>query len=712
MLGTVAVVGGGFALTWATREKDSLASGPDVLEPNAFLQITPDGRIIFQLDKVEMGQGTTTGLATLIAEELDVDPARLEVQRAPVMATFQRPQQTTGGSDSIAASWDILRETGATARAMLLESAADRWDADKDSLLTDDGKVINPAGGEFLSYGALAEAAAKLSPPGRVELKDPADYRWIGHEGQRLDLLPKVTGSEVYGVDVQLVGMLTAVIARIPEMRAELRDFNAEQVAAMPGVQGIVPLTDGVAVVAEDFWTAAQAARQIELSWDPGPLADLSDGQVREQQLVVLDELAAASESDVELAAEDVIVGGDYTTPYLAHATMEPLNATVHVKADSCEVWVPSQSPDGAQEVVALVAGMKREQVKVHTTAIGGGFGRRFINDYVKEAAEIAREFDVPVKLIWTREHDIQRGYFRQCTAHRMVGAVDSGGRIKRWQHLEVAASAARAMSGEMMASFLPEVVSAQSRRDFGVWMGEFMANTAGAFQAMDGTKTSLYNITPEFALETYNTPVVISIWRSVGASYTAFAIEGFMDELAHAAGADPIQFRIDHAPEGSRQKAVLERLRNTSAWGNPPVDHYQGVAIFKAFDTYVGQVAEVSVTDGRIRVHRVTCVVDCGQVINPDIVRAQMQSGIIFGLTAALYGEINFEKGRTRQSNFHDYRMLRLADAPKIDVHIVKSRERPTGVGEPGTPPIAPAVANAVFAATGKRLRSLPLNS
>ncbi|MDP6695589.1 MAG: molybdopterin-dependent oxidoreductase [Gammaproteobacteria bacterium] len=714
LLGTVVVAGGGFALSWATREKDSLAISDDVLEPNAFLQITPEGRVVFQLDKVEMGQGTMTGLTTLIAEELDIDPARLDVRRAPVMGTFRRPQQTTGGSDSIASSWDILRETGATARAMLVQAAADQWGTSADTLLTDNGTVVNPATDESLSYGALAEAASRVSPPWNVQLKDPSEFRWIGRDQPRFDALPKVTGSADYGIDVQLDGMLTAVVARIPEMRAKLREFDANKASTMPGVRGIVPLVDGVAVVAEDFWSASQAARQVELRWDPGPLAQLSDELVLDQQREVLDEMAAtvaADDDTVKLAANDMVAEGEYTTPYLAHAPMEPLNATVHVRDNSCEIWAPTQSPDGAQEVACLVTGLTRDRVKVHTTFLGGGFGRRFINDYVKEAVHIAIEFDVPVKLVWPREHDIQRGYFRQQTAHRMSGSVDGEGRIRAWRHHEVAASAAQAMSQEMMASFLPEIASAQKRADFGAWMGDFMSNTAGAFQAMDGTKTSLYEVdTLDFALETHNTPVVIGIWRSVGASYTAFAIEGFMDELAHAAGIDPMQFRIDNAPQPSRQRTVLERLRQEASWGNVQAGRHQGAAIFKAFDTYVGQVAEVSVEGNRIRVHKVTCVVDCGQVVNPDIVRAQMQSGVIFGLTAALHGEINFDRGQVRQSNFHDYRMLRLAESPEVEVHIVDSSERPTGVGEPGTPPIAPAVANAVFAATGKRLRSLPL--
>ena len=430
LLGTVALVGGGLALRWLTSEEPSLASGPDILEPNAFLQITPDGQFVFQLDRVEMGQGTMTGLATLLAEELDLDPARLDVRFAPVLSTFQRPVQLTGQSRSLVDGWEVLRETGATARAMLLEAAATMWTIDSDELSTDDGMVIDTAGDRQLSYAQLAEQAAQLDPPWRVRLKSPAEYRWIGKHVPRLDALAKVTGEAVYGLDVQADGMLTAVIARCPERGGILSSFDAAAATAMPGVKDIVELPNGIAVIAEDFWTARQAAEQVRLEWTPGPLAAKNDKTILQDQRQQLDTEEpgyshSAGERDAEFETAAAELSAEYVAPYLAHATMEPMNATVHVRADSCDLWLPTQAPDLARQVACDTTGLSRDQVNVHTTFLGGGFGRRVLGDFVAEAVQIALEFSVPVKLVWTREDDMRHGYYRQQTVHRLKGSLN-----------------------------------------------------------------------------------------------------------------------------------------------------------------------------------------------------------------------------------------------------------------------------------------------
>jgi isoquinoline 1-oxidoreductase beta subunit len=726
LLGTAVVAGGGLALTWLSREPDSLATGPDVLEPNAFLQITPTGQFIFQLDKVEMGQGTMTGLATLVAEELDLDPARLDVRFAPVLPTFQRPIQMTGQSLSMVDSWNVLRETGAAARAMLLTAAARRWGVVAGALQTDDGEVIDPATGTHLPYGELAADAAQLQPPRSVQLKSPEQYRWIGKHVPRLDAHVKVTGEAVYGIDIQVDGMLTAVIARCPELGATVTSFDATEAASMPGVRGIVPLPHGVAVVAEDFWTARQAAKRVRLEFAPGPLAAQSDATILAEQRAQFaradadadyrddaGESAAVPEAAAEFAAG--VVEGEYITPYLAHAPMEPLNATVHVRTDACTIWVPTQAPDMARQVACDRLGLNRAQVQVHTTYLGGGFGRRFMWDFVAEAIDVAREFAVPVKLMWTREDDIQHGYYRQLTVHRMRGVVDDAGDIAVWMHRQAVAPTGEVLTPPTIGTLLPESLPASARLGFGKWLGRKTVDWMGAFQAREGAATVPYAMAGRSFVQFVNDPgMPVSIWRSVGNSYNAFVVESFIDELAAAAGDDPLEFRRARLAEHPRHRAVIDRLRAESEWdlrGQGAAGRYLGIAVHESFGTVVGQVAEVSVTpDAKIRVHRVVCVVDCGIAVNPDIVRQQMEGGIIFGLTAALYGEINLDSGRVRQSNYHDYRMVRMRDAPAIDVHIVSSENSPTGVGEPATPVIAPAVANAVFAATGKRLRALPL--
>ncbi|MGI9291653.1 MAG: molybdopterin cofactor-binding domain-containing protein [Gammaproteobacteria bacterium] len=714
-IGSAALVGGGLALRWLTHEPDSLRTSEDILEPNAFLQITPDGRFIFQLDKVEMGQGTMTGLVTLVAEELDVSPERFEVQFAPVLPIFQRPIMMTGQSRSMVDSWDLMRETGAAARAMLIKAAADRWQVHMDDLSTFNGLVIDSTNNRKLSYAELATQAAAMSVPGSVSLKDPADYKFIGRHVPRLDIPQKIDGSAVFGIDVQLEDMLTAVVVRCPEIGGTLTNYDAGQAAAMPGVKGVVELPQGrgVAVVADGFWEAKQAAVTVSLSWDGGPLRATTDVSILAEQRRLLDEgeigyetgegeVAAALEEAPELLVEE------YTTPYLVHATMEPMNATARVSADHCEVWAPTQAPDVVRQITCDILGLTRAQVDVHTTFSGGGFGRRVMWDYIEEVIWIAREFNVPVKLVWTREDDTQHGFFRQQTVHRMRGSLDADGNPVAWDHRQVAAPTGERLTPPTMSTLLPESISTENRQDFGRWLGKKTVQYMGAFQAREGGFDLKYAVTnSRFAQTTYDPGLPISIWRSVGNSYNAFVVESFIDELAHTAEQDPLAYRRKYLQQHPRMQAVLDKLEAIAEWGKQP---NQGLAVFDSFGSVVGQVATVAVENNSIRVTKVVCVVDCGLAINPDIVRQQMEGGIIYGLTAALYGEVNIDGGKVRQSNFHDYRMLKLADSPDIEVHVLDSDADIGGVGEPGTPVIAPAVANAVFKATGQRLRSLPL--
>jgi isoquinoline 1-oxidoreductase beta subunit len=715
-IATAAVVGGGLALRWATHEPDSLRASNDILEPNAFLQITPDGRFIFQLDRVEMGQGTMTGFVTLVAEELDVNPERFEVQFAPVLPTFQRPLQMTGQSRSMVDSWDVLRETGAAARAMLLAEAAERWQVSAAELTTHNGLVLHSASNRRIAYAELAEGAASRSVPGSPQLKAPADYRLIGKHVPRLDIPVKINGEAEYGIDVQLDGMLTAVVARCPEIGGYITAFDAEKANSMPGVRSVVELNDsrGVAVVADDFWSARQAAKTIKIEWQPGPLAGKNDRDLLNEMRALLDEGELAYETGVGDVAELLednpeLHIAEYSTPYLAHAPMEPMNATAHVTADHCELWVPTQGPDMARQVASDLTGLQREQVDVHTTWIGGGFGRRVMWDFVVEAVEVAMSVDVPVKLVWTREDDIRCGYFRQQTMHRVTAATDADGYPSAWEHRQVVTPTGELLTPPTISTLLPESVSSANRQKFGAWLGKKTVEWMGAFQAREGAIDIKYKLPNwKFAQTAYDPGMPISIWRSVGNSYNAFVVESCIDELAHKVAKDPLQYRRELLAEQPRHLAVLDKLEQFSGWGEQA---NQGLAIFDSFGAVVGQVATVSVDErNKIRVEKVVCVVDCVRAVNPDIVRQQMEGAIIFGLTAALYGEINIENGRIKQSNFHDYRMLTLADAPDIEVHIIESGDEPSGIGEPGTPVIAPAVANAVFATTGKRLRALPL--
>jgi len=721
LIGTAAVAGGGLALSWLVEDADEipLAEMPGSLEPNAYLQVTPGGDIILQVDKLEMGQGIMTGFVTMLAEELAVRPDQVTARHAPVHAYFQDPTQVTAESRSIRSRWDRIRRTGATARDMLLRAAAKRWKVEKaDVSTTGDGIVVNELTGEHLSYGELASEAARVGIATGIALKPRSQYKWIGGRVLKPDIPGKVTGETRYGIDSNLPGMLTAVVVRSPQLGGRVLQFDSTDAERSAGVHRVVQIHSGIAIVAETFWHANKAARKLAIEWDQNPQAAVNSTAIHARQRELLDTeegIEARHDGNVAktFAKAATIIYAEYALPFLAHATMEPMNATVHLTAERCDIWVATQGPDLTRQVVCGMTGLSRDKVRVHTAFAGGGFGRRVMNDHVAEAVAIAQQVDGPLKLVWTREDDMRNDYFRSATMHRIRAALDKSGTLIGWEHRLVAASLIKHVLPPGLATMAPEWLPDGPVRSIAELGAGAFARFLGPFQARDGAATIPYafgNIRVETIA--WDTGVPNGIWRSVGNHYNAFAIESFIDELAGHADMDPLVYRRKYLQQSPRHLAVLDRLEKESNWGSPDTDRYQGLAIHECYGTVVGQVAEIFVTDGgAIDIDRVTCVVDCGTAINPDIVKGQMESGIIFGLTAALYGRIDIEDSRVKQSNFHDYQILRMSESPQINVYIIDSDAPPGGVGEPGTPPIAPAVNNAVFAATGRRLRELPLH-
>jgi isoquinoline 1-oxidoreductase beta subunit len=672
---------------------------PKTFAPNAFIRIATDDTVTIIVNKSEMGQGVYTSLPMLVAEELEADWSKIRVEAAPVDSAYNHPSfgiQMTGGSTSTASEWERLRKAGATGRIMLIAAAAQNWKVEPQSLHADNGFVIHAASNRRASFGSLADVAATLTPPKDVPLKDPKDFKLIGKPTRRLDTPAKVNGSAQFGLDVQIPGMMTAMVARSPVFGGKVVSVNAEKAKAVAGVKDVVQVPSGVAVIANGFWPAKLGRERLEITWDDGPNANLSTVGMREQYstLAKTPGLVAKKIGDPAkaLAGAAKTITAEYEVPYLAHAMMEPLNCVVDLRAGTCEIWTGTQFQTVDRMAAAATAGLKAEQVQIHTTLLGGGFGRRAnpASDFVIEAVQVAKAAKVPVKVVWTREDDIRGGWYRPMWYDRMVGGVDAAGNPVAWTHTIVGQSI---MQGTM---FEP----------FGIKNGIDGSSVEGAADLLYG----IPNL--QVDLHTPKIGVPVQWWRSVGHSHNGFAVEAFFDELAHAGGKDPYELRRTLLANQPRMRAVLDLVAEKANWGKPlPAGAGRGIATHFSFDSYVAQVAEVSVDkNGMVRVHRMVCAVDCGRVINPDSVKAQMEGGIIFGLTAALKDEITLEQGRVKQRNFHDYPMMRINEAPKIEVYIVTSTENPTGVGEPGVPPVAPAVANAIFAATGKRVRRLPI--
>jgi isoquinoline 1-oxidoreductase beta subunit len=669
--------------------------------PNAFIRISPDDSVTVVVPKSEMGQGVYTGLSMLVAEELDADWAKIRVEAAPVDPVYNHPVfgiQMTGGSTSTWSEWERLRKAGATARAMLIAAAAETWKVDPAGCRAENSQVLHSVSRRRLSYGQLAEKASRMTPPQNVVLKDAKNFKLIGKPTKRLDTSEKINGKGVFGIDVKVPGVLVAVVARPPVFGGKVKSFNAARAKAVPGVRHVVEIDRGVAVVADGYWPAVKGREVLAVVWDEGPLSGLDSRTQRERyaELARQQGAVATNKGDVAAAMGRVTkkLEAVYELPYLAHATMEPLNCVADVRPDGCEIWTGTQFQTGERAAAAEVAGLKPEQVKVHTMLLGGGFGRRaiFDNHFVREAVQISKAVKTPVKVIWTREDDIRGGYYRPAAYHSIRAGLDAAGNPLAWQHRIVC------------QSFMADTPFAA-----------VMVKDGVDATAVEGAADLPYEV-PNLLVDWQQVPggVPTLWWRSVGHSHTAFVVESFLDEVAHAAGKDPYEFRRTLLVKHPRHKATLELAATKAGWGKPLVEgRGRGLAVHESFGSFVAHVAEVSVSkEGKVRVHRVVCAIDCGPVVNPDGIRAQMESGIVFGLTAALYGEITFERGRVKQRNFHDYPMLRMNEMPLVETHIVPSTEKMGGVGEPGVPPIAPAVANAIFAVTGKRVRRLPIRA
>jgi len=680
--------------------RNAFAQAPQApkVSPNAFLRIDKDGSITVVVKHLEFGQGVTTALPMILCEELQCDWSKVRYELAPAAPEYAHTMfgmQMTGGSSSVSNSYDQLRTVGAQARTMLVQAAANQWKAKPGELRAENGFVVGP-GGKKLSYAQLAEAAGKLAVPDKVALKDAKSFSLIGKPTRRIDSLEKVEGKAKFGLDVQRKNLHTAVVAHPPVFGAQVKSFNADKVKGIPGVTHVVELKSGVAVVAENFWSAKKGRDALEIVWDLGPGAGISTAslvtQFRETAKTPGKVAKKADNADAMKGAAKTLVA-EYQVPFLAHAPMEPLNCTVEVRPDGAELWVGSQFQGVDQAAAAKALGLKPEQVKLNTMLAGGGFGRRAnpVSDYVIEACEVAKQVKVPVKVVWTREDDIRGGFYRPMYAHRVEVGLDAQNKVAAWNHTIVG----------------PSIVAGTPFEGMMVKDGVDPTST-------EGVADSPYEFpNMNVSLHTVNPGVPVLWWRSVGHSHTAFVMETMIDELAAAAGQDPVAYRRSLLAKHANVVRVLDLAASKAGWGSPaPAGRARGVAVHESFGSICAQVAEVSLNGNEIRVHKVTAAYDCGLVVNPLTVEAQLQSAIAFGLSAALFGEITLKDGRVEQSNFHDYRVLRMNEMPLVEVHLVPGGDRPTGAGEPGTPPVAPAVANALFALTGKRARALPLAS
>jgi isoquinoline 1-oxidoreductase beta subunit len=663
--------------------------------PNAWLKIGGDNRITVLVDRSEMGQGVYTALPMLLAEELEVPLAAIAVEAAPAGAPYVNAMigvQITGGSTSVRDAWQRLRQAGATARVMLVQAAAAEWGVDPGECRVEGGSVRN-ADGDALTYGEVAEAASKLPVPTDVALKAPERFTLIGTRAKRTDTPGKVDGSAQFGLDVRLPGMLYASLLQCPELGGTVISVDATAAEAMPGVRRVLTTGSGVAVVADHFWQARQARDALKVEWGAGPNARLDSRQVAATLAKAASPgsgITVRSDGDAASAINGAakVLRATYRLPLLAHATLEPMNCTADVRTDGCDLYTGTQWQDAAQATAAKAAGLEPGQVRVHTMLLGGGFGRRLEMDFIPAAVEASKAVGKPVQVIWTREDDMTHDAYRPPAHDVISGALDPDGRLIAWQlHL---------VSPSVTARMFPGVVADPKVAD------------PFAVEAAHNYPYDVPNVSVDYLRQEIG--INVGYWRSVSHALNCFVAESFMDELAHAANKDPFEFRRDLLGKQPRFKRVLEEAAAMAGWGKAPAGRHQGIALMEGYGTYLAQVAEVSVTGGALKVHRVVCAVDCGQMVNPAIVESQIESGIVFGLTAALWGEITLDRGRVRETNFDRYRLMRLNEAPAIEVRLLESREAPGGVGEPSTSVVAPAVCNAIFAATGRRLRELPI--
>jgi len=685
---------------------------------NAWVRITPDNRVTLILGKSEMGQGIMTALPMILAEELYLDWKNVRIEQAPTDPKIY--DHGTGGSGSVSGSWLPMRRAGAAAREMLVSAAAARWNVNPNTCVAKDGGVLHGARKNFLTYGELVEDAAKLPIPdfNTVPLKNSDDFTIVGHDTRRFEARDKATGAAKFGIDSRMPGMQFAVIARCPVFGGKLKSFDAAKAKAVPGVRDVMAIdpvgpgaftAGGVAVVAENSWAAMQGRKALQITWDEGPAASESTDSLRKQ---FLDNAAkpgkvVRNDGDAEAALSGASkkIEATYEFPFAAHATMEPMNCTVHIRPDGAEAWIPTQAPQWAQEIIAKVSGLPPEKVVVHTTLMGGGFGRRYQADFVMEAAQVAKASGKPVMILWTRDDDMQHGFYRPASYHHFSGALDEKGHLAAWKHFQTSTS--------IEAMWNPKGEEAPEKSEF-------------ATAAFIPYQTPNYRV--EYTLAKSSVPR--AWWRSVEHSTSGFVVESFVDELANAAGADPLEFRLRLIGDDrkipdfgdpkqakpldtARLKGVLRLAAEKADWGKPlPKGVFRGIAGYYSFESYTAAVVEASVNDGAVKVRRIVYAVDCGRPINPEGVRAQVESAAIYGLSATLHDAITIKGGRVEQSNFNDYEMPRMSETPKTEVHVVMSKEEPTGIGEPGLPVIAPALCNAIYAATKKRIRRLPIRS
>jgi isoquinoline 1-oxidoreductase subunit beta len=702
---TGAAIGGGLLVSLYAplpgEPSSPLAAEEKDFALNAFVRIGTDESVTVISAHSEMGQGIYTSLPMLLNEELQADWSKIRVEAAPVDKVYNHPVfgvQMTGGSTTSPAEWERYRKVGATARVMLIAAAATKWGVEASTCRAEKGVVVHAATSKRASYGSLANAAAKLTPPTNVPLKNPKDFTLVGKPTRRLDTPSKTNGTAQFGLDVIVPGMLTAVVARPPVFGGKVAKLDAREALKVPGVKAVEQVPSGVAVIAERFWPAKLGREKLVIEWELGPNAGLStEKMLRDFADTALKPGAIAKKTGDPAAALKTAaktVTAEYDVPYLAHAMMEPLNCVVDLRPDSCEIWTGTQFETVDRANAAQAAALPPEKVQIHTTLLGGGFGRRAnpTSDFVVEAVHVAKAAKAPVKVVWTREDDMRGGWYRPMWHDRFVAGLDLNGDPVAWTHTIVGQS----------------IMQGTPFEAFGIKDGIDSASVEGAADLLYG----MPNL--QVDLHTPKMGVPVQWWRSVGHSHTGFSVEAFFDEVAHAGGKDPYELRRKLLANQPRMRAVLELAAEKADWGSKlPPGVGRGIATHFSFDSYVAQVVEASVEKGgAVRVHRVVCALDCGLVINPDTVRAQMEGGIIFGLTAALKTEITLKDGRVEQGNFHDYQMLRIFESPEIEVHIVPSGENPTGVGEPGVPPVAPALANAIFAATGKRVRRLPIRA
>jgi isoquinoline 1-oxidoreductase beta subunit len=697
-------IAGAALLVGIRLEERAAVAADDVFTPNAFVRIAPDNTVTIISKHIEMGQGSYTGLATILAEELDADWSQVRVEAAPADAERYNnlkfgPMQGTGGSTAMANSWEQLRQAGATARAMLVEAAAREWGVPASEITVERGVVSHAPSGRRATFGELAPKAAGLTPPppAQVRLKDPSEFKLIGTPVPRVDRRPKTDGTATFTLDFTLPGMLTAVIARPPRFGATVKSFDATAARRVKGVTHVVPVQAGVAVVATGFWAARKGREALRVTWDESraETRGSDDLYAAYRKLALRPGTSARRDGDAAGAMRRAakVVEAVYEFPYLAHAPMEPLDAIVRIGSDGCDLWAGSQMPTIDQQVVARIVGVPPAKVRIHTLLAGGSFGRRATpnGDVAGEAAAIAKAIggDKAVKLVWTREDDLQGGRYRPLYLHRLRAGLDAQGNIVAWEHRIVGQSIVKGTS--FASALVKNGIDGTS---------------------VEGASTLPYAI-PNLTVELHTTDVGVPVlwWRSVGSTHTAYSTETFLDELARAAGRDPLETRRALLAKHPRHLAVLNLAADKAGWGQPlPAGRARGIAVHESFDSVVAQVAEVSRRpDGLPKVERVVCAVDCGTAINPDVIRAQMEGGIGYGLAAALWSEITLVRGRVQQRNFDGYRPLRIEEMPAVEMHIVPSGAVPTGVGEPGVPPIAPAVANALSQLTGQPVRRLP---